>query len=201
MYTVEDGSYLISLSRSAVKTNLSKGRLIPSPPNTPKKLRKKAGVFVTLETYPGKKLRGCIGYPEPVMPLVEATIRAAVSAATGDPRFPPVQPGELDNLILEVSLLTPPELIAVKSPSDYQKLINIGQHGLIVERGYHKGLLLPQVPVDHGWGLEDFLSHTCMKAGLPPDSWFEESTLIHRFEGKVFAETRPMGAVEERKLG
>lgn len=200
MYTLEDGTYLISLSRSAIKTYLSESKLLSRPSNPPSELRKKAGVFVTLEKYPDKQLRGCIGYPEPVMPLVEATIRAAVSAATGDPRFHPVSLGELDKLLVEVSLLTPPELIKVKSPLSYKRFIEIGKHGLIVEKGYHKGLLLPQVPVDQKWDIEEFLSHACMKAGLQPDSWFEEDTLIYRFEGQVFAEKQPKGTVEERKL-
>ncbi len=200
VYTVEDGAYLIDLSRSAIKTYLEEGQLIKTPGNSPKKLTKKAGIFVTLETYPEKDLRGCIGYPEPILPLVEAAIRAAVSAATDDPRFPPVMQGELENTLMEVSLLTPPELIKVNSPKEYLSLIKIGQHGLIVEKGFHRGLLLPQVPVDQGWEFDEFISHTCMKAGLSPDSWFDGETSIYRFEGRVFAELKPAGQVEERKL-
>ncbi len=199
-YTMKDAAYLITLSRAAIKARLEEGEQMPLPEDTPNKLMEKAGVFVTLETYPKKQLRGCIGYPEPVMPLVEATIKAAGSAATSDPRFPPISPEDLDNLLMEISLLMPPELITVESPLEYQNLIEIGKHGLIVEKGYKRGLLLPQVPVDQGWSPLDFLSHTCMKAGLPPASWTEEDTKIYRFEGIVFAETEPKGPVEERKL-
>lgn len=199
VYRVEDGAYIISLSRSAIKTYMEEERLMSLPDGAPKRLTKKAGVFVTLETYPEKQLRGCIGYPEPVMPAVEAAIRAAVSAAFDDPRFPPLLPGELDKTLVEVSLLTPPELIKVRLPEEYDRFIEIGKHGLIVEKGFQKGLLLPQVPVDQGWGLDEFLSHTCMKAGLTPGSWLDGDTLVYRFEGSVFAEVEPMGKVVERR--
>jgi len=199
-YTLEDAKYLINISREAIKSLLEGGAKVKPPEDVPEKLREKGGVFVTLETYPKKHLRGCIGYAEPVMPLVEATLKAACSSATSDPRFPPVLPGELDNLILEVSLLTPPELITVEASLEYQNFIEIGKHGLIVEKDYQKGLLLPQVPVDHGWGPEDFLTQTCIKAGLPPGAWLEEDTKIYRFRGHVFAEDEPGGPVEERKL-
>ncbi len=200
MYSLEDGAFLVKLARSAIEKYLENGKLIVPPKNAPEKLKEKAGVFVTLETYPKKDLRGCIGYPEPVMPLVEAIIRAAVSAAVQDPRFPPILRGELESTLVEVSVLTPPELIKVKSPKEYLQKIEIGQHGLTVERGFNRGLLLPQVPVDENWGKEEFLSYTCMKAGLPPDCWCDEGTKIYRFSGIVFCEVKPKGEVVEKKL-
>ena len=146
------------------------------------------------------ELRGCIGYPEPVYPLVEATIKAAIAAATQDPRFYPVSLKELGHCIIEVSVLTKPELLKVDSPKEYPEKVEVGRHGLIVERGLARGLLLPQVPVDEGWTSEEFLSHTCMKAGLMPDCWLDEETKIYTFEGIVFAETSPKGEVVERSL-
>lgn len=200
MYDHSDGLFLIKLSRRAVEEYLTARSRVAVPRDTPKRLRGNAGVFVTIETYPAKSLRGCIGYPEPVMPLAEATIRAAISAATEDPRFPPIHLEELAKSIVEISILTPPELVRVASPSEYLEKIEIGRHGLIAERGPYRGLLLPQVAVDQRWDVEEFLSHTCMKAGLMPDSWCGDDVAISRFEGRVFAEMEPMGAVEARKL-
>ncbi|MEE8168112.1 MAG: TIGR00296 family protein [Candidatus Hydrothermarchaeales archaeon] len=200
MYAIEDGSFLITLARQTIERYLESGEFVSEPQDTPEKLREKAGVFVTLQTYPTKALRGCIGYPEPVLPLVEATIKAAISSATGDPRFPSLLRDELDKTLIEVSILTPSELIQVSSPKDYLTEIEIGKHGLIAEKGFNRGLLLPQVPVDEGWGIEEFLSHTCVKAGLLPDSWYDEDTKIHRFSGIVFSEVEPGGEVVERSL-
>ncbi len=200
MYSLEEGTFLVKLARSAIEKYLEEGKLIAPPKNAPEKLKEKAGVFVTLETYPKKDLRGCIGYPEPVMPLVEAAIKAAVSAAAQDSRFPPVLRGELESTLVEVSVLTPPELIKVKSPKEYLQKIEIGRHGLTVEQGFNRGLLLPQVPVDENWSKEEFLSYTCMKAGLPSDCWCDESTKIYKFSGIVFCEVEPKGEVVEKKL-
>jgi hypothetical protein len=199
-YSLDDGVFLVRLARKAISEYLSRRKTINPPEDTPKKLKSKAGVFVTLETYPAKDLRGCIGYPEPLMPLVEATIKSAISAATQDPRFPPVLENEMKRILVEVSILTPPKLIEVDSPKEYLSKIEIGRDGLIVERGFHRGLLLPQVPVDEGWDREEFLSHTCMKAGLMPDSWYDKGTKVYKFEGIVFAETEPEGKVVQRVL-
>lgn len=198
MYGIKEGEYLVRLARKTIESYLRDNR-IPGVKDAPGKLREKAGVFVTLETYPDKNLRGCIGYPEPMLPLVEALCRAAVSAATNDPRFPPVSLGELEKIIVEVSVLSRPEPLR-GPPREYPGEIVIGRHGLIAERGFHRGLLLPQVAVDENWSKEEFLSHTCMKAGLLPDAWLQEGTKIYRFEGIVFAEVSPKGAVVERKL-
>ncbi|MDX8550058.1 TIGR00296 family protein [Methanospirillum sp. J.3.6.1-F.2.7.3] len=146
---------------------------------------KKRGVFVTL-TKKGD-LRGCIGFPHAVMPLREAIREAACSAATGDPRFPPVTPRELSDISVEVTVLTEPELLEV-FPADRPGAITVGKHGLIV-RGYGRsGLLLPQVPVEWGWNVTEFLDHTCMKAGLPRGCWLESGVQIFTFEGQIFSE-------------
>jgi hypothetical protein len=198
MYGIKEGEYLVKLARQTIEGYLRDKRM-PKVKDVPEKLKEKAGVFVTLETYPAKNLRGCIGYPEPVLPLVEALCKAAVSAATQDPRFPPLLPTELGSIIIEVSVLTKPELIKA-SPKEYPKEIVIGRHGLIAERGLNRGLLLPQVAVDEKWSKEEFLSHTCMKAGLLPDAWLQSGTKIYRFEGIVFTEVSPNGKIVERKL-
>jgi len=159
----------------------------------------KLGVFVTIHTFPKHDLRGCIGIPMPVMRLQDAIIESAQSA-THDPRFPPLGEDELNNIIIEVTILTKPELIKVKNPRDYLSEIEIGRDGLIVEQGFYKGLLLPQVPVEQGWDKEEFLSNTCMKAGLMPDAWFDKNTKISKFSGQIFTEIKPNGEIKEKKL-
>lgn len=200
MYSLEDGTFLIRLARAAIEKHLHEGGPMSPPKDTPDKLKKKAGVFVTLETYPEKELRGCIGYPEPIFPLVDAACKAAVSAAAEDPRFPPLSKTELERTLVEVTVLTPPELIKVTSPKEYANNIEIGRDGLIVEKGLRRGLLLPQVPVDQGWDKEGFLSYTCMKAGLTADCWLDEDTKIYKFSGIVFTEVKPKGEIKERTL-
>lgn len=159
----------------------------------------KQGVFVTLHTFPNHMLRGCIGIPLPVMPLGQAIIEAAQSV-TRDPRFPPLQPSEIDNVIIEVTILTQPQIIQINHPEDYLNEIEIGRDGLIVEQGFFKGLLLPQVPVEQEWDKEEFLSQTCMKAGLPPDAWFENETKIFKFSGQIFSELKPHAEIQEKKI-
>jgi uncharacterized protein (TIGR00296 family) len=198
----EEGKFLIELARNTVKTYLETGKAIKPPKNTLKKLFENCGVFVTINTLKrGKKeLRGCIGYPYPTNPLVEAVIDAAVQSATQDPRFYPLSEKELDNVVFEVSVLTPPEPVQVEKPEDYVKKIKVGEHGLIVEKGFYKGLLLPQVPVEWGWCEEEFLCQSCVKAGLPPDSWLTKGAKIYRFSAIVFEEETPKGEVKRKSL-
>ena len=200
MYTLEDGQILVKLARDTITEYLKNGEVLKHPENLPETLKERAGVFVTLHTYPDGDLRGCIGYPEPIMPLLDATTKASISAATGDPRFSSVKSEELDNIIIEVTILTPPELIRVEKPAMYPEMIEIGRDGLIVEKGMNRGLLLPQVPIEQGWNKEEFLSGTCMKAGLMPDSWLEEITKIYKFEGKIYSETKPKNEIIEKTI-
>ena len=196
--SLEEGKFLVKLARRTIETYLQTGEKIPAP-KVPPKLREPRGVFVTL-TERGE-LRGCIGHPLPQMPLVEATMDAAISSATADPRFTRVSLEEMREIKIEVSVLTPPEQIQVKDPREYPKKIEVGKHGLIVEWAGFAGLLLPQVPLEWKWDVEEFLSQTCVKAGLPPDHWLHEGVRISRFSVQVFTETEPSGEVEERPLG
>ena len=159
----------------------------------------KQGAFVTIHTYPEHDLRGCIGIPLPVMSLKDALVEGAKSA-TRDPRFPPLEKGELDSIIIEVTILSKPELIKVDKPEEYLSKIEIGRDGLIVEQGFFKGLLLPQVPIEQGWNKEKFISHTCIKAGLMPDAWQNKNIKIFKFNGQIFTEIEPRGKIEEKKL-
>jgi len=200
--SLEEGKLLIHLARETVKTYLKTAKTPKPPKDTPQKLFDKCGVFVTINTFRSgrKSLRGCIGYPYPTNPLVEAVIDNAVNASTQDPRFEPVRLNELDNLVFEVSVLTPPEPVSVQNPKEYIKHVKVGEYGLIVEKGPYKGLLLPQVPVEWGWDEEEFLCQCCVKAGLPPDSWLTKGTKIYRFGAIVFEEETPCGEIKRKSL-
>jgi uncharacterized protein len=198
----EEGKFLISLARNTVKTYLEKGETIKPPKETPRKLFEKCGVFVTINTvnHGEKGLRGCIGYPYPTSPLVEAVIDSAINASTQDPRFEPMDLSELGKVVFEVSVLTPPEPVEVKNPKEYVSKIKVGEDGLIVEKGYCKGLLLPQVPVEWGWCEEEFLCQCCLKAGLPLDSWLTKDAKIYKFKAIIFEEQKPEGEVKRLSL-
>jgi uncharacterized protein (TIGR00296 family) len=107
---------------------------------------------------------------------------------------------ELGSVVFEVSVLTPPERLETKDPKEYVKSIKVGEDGLIIERGYHKGLLLPQVPIEWGWQEEEFLCQCCMKAGLPPDSWLTRDAKIYKFRAIIFDEESPNGAIKRLSL-
>jgi len=162
----------------------------------------KAGVFVTLNQWGVEHgLRGCIGIPYPIKPLVNAIIEAAIDSATGDPRFPSVTLNELnDSIVIEVSVLTPPEEIKVDNPIEYSSHVNVGKDGLIVEKGMCKGLLLPQVAVEYDMDSEEFLSQCCMKAGLTPDTWLSPDVKIWKFQSLIFFEEKPKGTVHKKTL-
>lgn len=190
---LKDGRAAVKLARNAAEKFLSgKGT---AKAELPKIFEENRGAFVTLHTYPEKKLRGCIGYAEPIMPLYKAVMQCAVHACQ-DPRFPPVKESELSKIIFEVSILTKPELIEC-SPKEYPKHVKIGKDGLIVRKGFHSGLLLPQVAEELKCTAKDFLRHTCLKAGLMPDSWLEGNCRIYKFQAEVFREEIPGGEIEE----
>ena len=200
--SLEEGKFLIQLARSAVNEKLEKDKTIPPPKETPKKLFEQCGVFVTISSLRNgeKELRGCIGYPYPISPLVEAVIDSAINAATQDPRFYPLTLKELSKVVFEVSVLTPPEPVEVKNPKEYLTKIKVGEDGLIVERGFYRGLLLPQVPIEWGWCEEEFLCQCCVKAGLPPDSWLTKDAKIYKFKAIIFEEETPLGEVKRVNL-
>ena len=151
---------------------------IPSPQSPiPEDLR--AGAFVTLRVRGA--LRGCIGYPEPDLPLLAVVDRCAVSAAVSDPRFPPLNAAEWDEVDLELSVLGPIEPVV-----DIAEVV-VGRHGLIVESGRRRGLLLPQVAVEWNWDAAEFAAQTCIKAGLPRDACQSGATLF-KFEAEVFGD-------------
>ena len=200
--TLEEGEYLVKLARKAVEEYLKRGRTIKVPKDVPARFMERCGVFVTLNRFRcGKgELRGCIGFPYPTTPLARAVIESAINSASQDPRFLPVSLEELEHIVFEVSVLTPPLLIEVEKPTDYPSKVRVGRDGLIVERGYSKGLLLPQVPVEWDWNGEEFLCQCCIKAGLSPDSWLLKGTGVYKFQAIIFEETSPKGGVEPKEL-
>lgn len=200
--TPKEGKLLVKLARKAVEERLKKGKATDVPKDIPQKLMEHCGVFVTLNSlrHGKRELRGCIGFPYATTPLARAVIESAINSATQDPRFPPVSFEELDQIVFEVSVLTPPQPINVEKPQDYPSEIRVGQDGLIVEKSYYKGLLLPQVPVEWNWDEEEFLCHCCLKAGLPPDCWLTKGTKIYKFQAIIFEETSPEGEVERKEI-
>jgi uncharacterized protein (TIGR00296 family) len=200
--TTEEGKFLVNLARQAVTEYLENGKVLQVPEGVSSKLMKKCGVFVTLKSVRKceKPLRGCIGFPYPTTPLTKAVIETALSAALQDPRFRPVALDELDNIFFEVSVLTPPEHIEVEKPTDYPSKIKVGRDGLLVEKSYCKGLLLPQVPVELKWGEEEFLCQCSIKAGLPADSWLLDDTKVYRFQAMIFEEVSPKGEVIQKEI-
>lgn len=196
--TESDGEILVKTARKVVTEYLTTHKKLKLDDKIQTAYSYESGVFVTINDPSG--LRGCIGYPLPDKKLFNALTDAAISAATEDPRFPPVKLSEIDKITFEVSVLTPPIEIQIEDPLDYPKKIKVGKDGLIIKAGFNSGLLLPQVPIEYGWTEEQFLSHTCEKAGLSRDFWKNKEAQVLKFEGIVFKEKTPNGKVVEVKL-
>jgi len=185
MLTEEEGKRGLELARVAIEKYLSENSKLKAPDDLPACFEEKRGVFVTLNKF--GNLRGCIGYQYPIFTLKEAIIEAAISAAVGDPRFPPVTKEEFEAVTIELTILSMPQELKVK-PKELPDEIEIGRHGLIVKKGMYQGLLLPQVATEYEWSAEEFLCQTCWKASLPQDAWLEEDTEVSTFEGQIFKE-------------
>jgi len=189
----------VRLAREAVERAVGPGpsprSLAPETEGLPRLFHEPRGVFVTLKQYPGGELRGCIGYPLPILPLGKAIQDVALAAALEDPRFPPVARDELDALVVEVSVLTVPQAVPSTSPETTIAAIRPGRDGLIVDGYGQSGLLLPQVATEQGWDAEQLLEGTCEKAGLPSVAWRDPRVRVRRFEAEVFGEQRPKGPV------
>ena len=188
-----DGVILVKTARNAVTEFLSNGNRMKLESDLEEKFSFNSGVFVTLNNPDG--LRGCIGFPMPEKKLSHAIIEGAIAAATEDPRFPSVKTNELNDIVFEVTVLTPPVVVDVSDPMEYLEKIKVGRDGLIIKHSFSSGLLLPQVPVEYGWNVEEFLQHTCEKAGLSRDTWKNESVKIEKFEGIIFKEETPNGVI------
>ncbi len=202
---------LTKLARQTIETYIRNNQQLEIPTTNSESLHENRGVFVTLKKRQGEEadklmLRGCIGRlpPGPIsraepVPLLEATRQAALSSALDDPRFPPVQEEELKFILVEVSVLTVPEELEVQDRKKLAGHIVVGKDGLIIEgRGWHRGLLLPQVAPEQGWNAERFLQGCCQKAGLPIDSYLKSDVRIYKFQAQIFSETSVGGEIIER---
>ncbi len=176
--TEQDGLILLQTAREAIGARLALRS--PHYPAPLASLAAHCGAFVTLKA--DGHLRGCIGHITSSRPLVETIKEVALSSAFEDPRFSPLRAEEWGRVHLEISVLSPFEEI-----TDVDR-IEVGTHGIMIQSGGRSGLLLPQVAAEQGWGRDAFLSHTCLKAGLPRDAWSWPQTRIEIFSAQVFAE-------------
>jgi len=176
MFGSDDQQRLLAVARRSLDARV---RRAPDPPlDSGGALDERRGAFVSLHR--GKQLRGCLGRLDSNWAVSRVVARLAQEVSDSDPRFDPVRPDELAHLHIEISVLTlQRELRAIEE-------IEIGRHGLIVEQGVHRGLLLPQVATEHGWDVPSFLEHASLKAGLPREGW--RSARLSFFEAQVFAE-------------
>lgn len=182
VYSKEEREELLKIARDSIKSFLTT-RKPPRIETENPKLKQKRGVFVTLRR--GETLRGCIGFIEPIFSLYHAISECAISAATKDIRFPPVTEGELPRITIELSVLSPTKRVASVDE------IKMGTHGVMVKKGLHHGVFLPQVAEETGWSKEEFLSQLCSgKAGLAPDAWKDRNTEIYIFTVEKFEEEK-----------
>lgn len=177
----EQRGRLLWIARESIEQVLAGSRLELDLATLDDELKRPSGAFVSLHD-DGGDLRGCIGSIHAVAPLAHAVASSAVNAAFRDPRFPPVTHHELATLHIEISVMSPIQLIASIDE------IEVGRDGLIISRGSRAGLLLPQVATDYAWDRETFLSQTCIKAGLPAECWRSAECRIERFSAEVFTE-------------
>jgi len=176
MLNKKEQEQLLRLAKETILCQLNKQSL-PVLTGYADSLQAVCGVFVTLKRQ--GQLRGCIGNIIGVYPLMEGVQKMALAAAFNDPRFPPLTLEEFDDLDVEISVLTMPQ--PIKSIDE----IEVGRHGLIIRKGFYQGVLLPQVPVELNWNLDQYLAGISQKAGLPPDGWKEAE--LETFEAQVFS--------------
>jgi len=186
--TNEEKRTLLKIARSAIACALE-SKTLPTLNSQSEALNHRSGIFVTLRI--GEDLRGCIGYIEPLFPLAHATQEIAVKAAMEDPRFMPLTQSEFDKITIEISVLSPlEELIDTET-------IEIGKHGLVIDAGYRRGLLLPQVATEYDWDRRQFLKQISLKAGLPPDAWKRKEVKLFTFTVEKFDESE-FASLEEK---
>ncbi len=197
MINDSQGEQLVRTAREAVESYLGQQTVLPSVGNRTA-ASDKMGVFVTIiswNEHGGGGLRGCIGFPLPEKALYPSVVEAAISAATCDPRFPPLAKTELPRIIFELSFLTQPQLVQVADPAEFYDHIKIGRDGLILTCRKGSGLLLPQVAKEFGWDIEEYLLNLCQKAGTTPDAWVLPDSKLYKFEAQIYRESEPKGKV------
>ncbi len=201
VYSLEEGAKLVKAARHAVELYISTREFRNDVvEKTLPEFTQKHGIFVTIYHYPTKTLRGCIGFPEGgIGEMRKLIVEAAIAAATEDPRFVPVSHLEFEHTVIEISVLSKMERIRGNA-EQVKKQVRVGRYGLVIAYGYHKGLLLPIVPVEQRWSVPTFLNEVCVKAGLPEHTWTQGVAELYKFSSQVFREKEPGGAVEEVRL-
>ncbi len=179
MLTKNDGETLLAIAKEAIQHCVD-GKPYHCLPREEKALNKRSGCFVTIKK--NGQLRGCIGNFQGREPLFKEVANMAVASATQDPRFPALTSGELNNCTLEITVLSPLEKIVDTD------IIEVGKHGIYIEKDLRRGVLLPQVATDHDWDRETFLDQTCIKAGLPEKAWQSPNVTIYIFSGQIVTE-------------
>lgn len=177
--TSKERGVLLSIARKSIETHIQSGQIYIEP-REEKTLNARNGCFVTIKQ--NGQLRGCIGNFQSELPIFREVAEMAVASASKDPRFYPMKEEDLNDFSLEISVLSPLHKIEVFEE------IEVGKHGIYLEKGYYRGVLLPQVAIEHGWDRETFLNQTCVKAGLPTDAWSADDAEIYIFSAQVFGE-------------
>jgi AmmeMemoRadiSam system protein A len=177
--TPNEKTALPSIARKAIETYVRSAQTYIEP-REEMALNVRSGCFVTIKQ--NGRLRGCIGNFQSENPLFREVAEMAIASATKDPRFYPMKEEDLGNFLLEISVLSPLHKI------DNITEIEVGTHGIYLEKGFYRGVLLPQVAIEHRWDRETFLKQTCLKAGLPTDSWQAEDAEIYVFSAQIFGE-------------
>lgn len=196
---IKEGRFLVKYARKEIEAHFG-GKKPEIPQDMANLMSEEAGVFVKLNICPNNVLRGYAGYSEGIMPLSNALSEVSLFAAIRDHRFKPLRKSELKTTIVEVSILSKPELIEVNDPEEYAKKIVIGRDGVIVEKESIKGVLLPQMAVEFKWNPRQLLSHAAMTAGLKPGVWRDPDAKVYRFTAQIFVEKTPYGQIVKRKL-
>lgn len=183
--THDEGLLALKIVRENIESYLN-DNLYECEYELPEIFYEKRGAFVTLNKR--GQLRGCIGYSEPYEKLIDALLDVSLAAAFDDPRFNPLTMDEFEEVDIEISVLTKPQIIDVENYSEYLSAIEIGSDGLIIEKGFNKGLFLPQVPVEQSWNIEEYLTNLCYKAGLAGNSWMDDDCKLYSFQAQIFSE-------------
>jgi len=186
MISKHAGNFMVQLVKDVIAAELRE-EMIVIPPEYPKELDQKAGIFVTLYKKMGsyRNLNGCIGLPYPDKPLIDGCVQAALSALRDD-RFSSLTLADLEKLEVEISVLSLPERIIVKKPEEYLNKVTIGRDGLIIKKGIMSGLFLPQVPVEQSWNTLQYLENLCEKAGLNKTTWKDPAAELYKFLTQTF---------------
>ena len=187
-FTPEEKAELLKIARESLTAIVSAKEYSPAEDLNPK-LHQKAGAFVTLHLR--GELRGCIGLIEAYLPLCETVAEMAAKAAVADPRFESVTKSEVDEIEIEISVLSPLKKIA--DPGE----VVVGKHGVLIEKGYYRGLLLPQVATENGWDRDQFLKYVCLKAGLGKEDYKDPASRLSVFTAEVFSEREARKEQEE----